>query len=284
MKTPFPYYGGKAKLQHEIQPLIPFYKIYAEPFAGAAATLFNLEKYHDKVEILNDLNEQLISFYRTVKNPKLFPRLLTMVEGTLHSEADYRRALEIYLNPHGHKPVLRAWAIWVSFTQSHASDPHKWSSWRFNLKETRGGFNKEALTVHSSKRNFRKLGGRLERVSLLCMNALDFIMKVDSPDTFFFIDPPYPGSDQGNFEKMGFKMPQFIELLELLEAIKGKFLLMSGLYPELGAARLKNGWHHKDIEFNNPVTFRNGEKNSTKIIKRTEAMTWNYREPNGRLF
>lgn len=285
MKPPFPYYGGKSKMQHKIQPLIPHYKIYAEPFAGAAATLFNLENYHDKVEILNDKNKQLISFYRTVKNPKLFPRLLSMVEGTLHSEADYRRGLEIYLQPKWyHSRILRTWALWVSFTQSHASDPHKGGGWRFQTKEIRGGFNKEALGIHSSKKNFKKLAGRLERVSFCCMDALEFIKKVDSPDTFFPIDPPYPWSDQGNFEKMGFKMPQFVELLELLKTIKGKFLLTSGLYPELEAARLKNGWHSNDFEFKNPVTFRNGEKLSSKITKRIEAMTWNYQEPNGRLF
>jgi DNA adenine methylase len=283
MKPPFPYYGGKSKLQHKIQPLIPQYHIYAEPFSGAAATLFNLEK-HNKVEILNDKNKQLISFYRTVKNKKLFPRLLEMVEGTLHSEADYRRALEIYLNPHGHKPELRAWALWVSFTQSHGCNPHKGCGWRFQIKETTGEFNKEAHVIHGSKRNFQKLAGRLEKVSFCCMDALEFIKKVDGPDVFFFVDPPYPESDQGNFEKMGFKMPQFIELLELLEAIKGKFLLASGLYPELGAARLKNGWHHEDIEFKNPITIWNGKNTSSRITKRTEAMTWNYREPNGRLF
>jgi DNA adenine methylase len=284
IKPPFPYYGGKSKLQHEIQVLIPAYHVYAEPFAGAASTLFNLENFHNKVEILNDMNKELINFYKTVRDKNLFPQLLAMVEGTLHSEADYRRSLEVYLNPHGHSRVLRAWAMWVAFTQSHVSDPHKGSGWRFEKKETRGGFNKEALGIHSSKRNFKKLAGRLERVSFTCRDALDFIKRVDTPDTFFFVDPPYPGSDQGNFEKMGFKMPQFLELLELLESIQGRFLLTSGLYPELEAARIKNGWHSKDIGFNNAVTIWNGKENKSKIVKRIEAMTWNYQEPNGRLF
>jgi DNA adenine methylase len=285
MNPPFSFYGGKSRLQHKIQPKIPDYKVYAEPFAGAAATLFFLENYHNKVETLNDRNERLVSFYRTVKDKKLFPRILKMVDGTLHSEADYRKALKIYLQPKWyHNRVLRAWATWVSFTQSHSSDPHKGCGWRFGIKETRNGFSKEASFINNSKRNFKKLAGRLERVSFSCIDALDFIRKVDGPDTFFFVDPPYPNYNQGNFKKMGFKMPQFIELLILLKSIQGKFLLTSGLYPELETARLKNGWHFEDFEFRNPITIRNGNETKSMIKKRIEAMTWNYQEPNGRLF
>lgn len=285
MKQPFNYYGGKSKLQHKIQPLIPPYHVYAEPFAGAAATLFNLENFHDKVELLNDRNKQLISFYRTVRDPKLFPRLLAMVEGTLHSEADYRRALGIYLQPKlYHGRVLRAWALWVSFTQSFNSDPRKGSGWRFQIKEVRVVMNKEASTIHSSKRNFHKLAGRLERVSFCCMDALDFIRKVDGPGTFFFIDPPYEKSDQGHFSHMGWTRERFVELLELLETIQGKFLLTYNLTPELEAARSNNGWISKDFNFNNAVTYNDKGEKKNKIVKRVEAFTWNYQEPNGRLF
>lgn len=101
MKSPFSFYGGKAKLQHKIQPLIPSYHIYAEPFAGAASTLFNLENFRDKVEILNDLNKQLVSFYRTVRDPKLFPLLLAIVEGTLHSERITGRHWKYTFNQNG---------------------------------------------------------------------------------------------------------------------------------------------------------------------------------------
>lgn len=285
MSPPFSYYGGKSKLQHEIQPLIPFYNVYGEPFAGAASTLFSLENYHDKTELLNDLNTQLISFYRTARDPKLSSRLLAMVEGTLHSEADYRRALEIYLQPKWyHGRVLRAWALWVSFTQSYAADPHKGSGWRFQTKEVRGGMNKEASTIRSSKMNFHKLAGRLERVSFCCMDALNFISKIDGPGTFFFIDPPYEKSDQGHFSHMGWTRERFVELLELLKTIQGKFLLTYNLTPELEVARSKNGWNSKNIKFNNPVTTWNGKENKSRIVTRIETMTWNYQEPNGRLF
>lgn len=284
MKPPFPYYGGKSKFQHRIQPLIPVYKVYAEPFAGAAATFFNLPRPSGTTEILNDKNAELISFYRIFKNPASRKKLNDLVMGTLHSEKEFRKAINIYLNPGRHDAILKAWALWVAFTQSHNGDPHLGAGWRFNVKEFRGEFNKEALTINSSKNNFKKLAERLEKTSLSCMDALRFIKKTDSADTFFFIDPPYPGSDQGNFEKMGFKMPEFVELLALLKSIQGKFLLTSGLYPELVEARVRNNWQSDDIKYKNPITMMRNKKSCSKTIERIEAMTWNYQEPNKRLF
>lgn len=283
MKAPFTYYGGKGRFQHIIQPLIPKYKIYCEPFAGAASTLFHLENYVNTNENLNDLNGELINFYKVVKTPELFYQVLILVQGTLHSQTDFQKALKIYLNPKRHSRVKRAWATWTVFMMSHSADPHRGTTFRFS-KGIRGGMNKEALSIHSSKNNFRSLCKRLERCTFWEMDAIDFIKKFDSSYTFFFIDPPYPESDQGNFAKMGFKMPQFIKLIELLPAIQGKFFLTSGLYQELEEARARNSWRSRDIEFTAAGNFNNAGKNEKFAKKRTEAFTWNYQEPQGSLF
>lgn len=144
--------------------------------------------------------------------------------------------------------------------------------------------NMGASSIHSSKKNFRKLADRLERVSFRCMDALDFIRKIDGPDTFFFIDPPYEKSDQRHFSNMGWTRERFVKLLELLETIQGKFLLTYNLTSELEMARIKNGWRSEDFNFNNPVTCSDKGEKKSKIVKRVEAFTWNYREPNGKLF
>jgi DNA adenine methylase len=45
------------------------------------------------------------------------------------------------------------------------------------------------------------------------------------PDAFFYLDPPYVGSDQGHYD--GYSQADFDALLRLLEKLKGNFLLSS---------------------------------------------------------
>lgn len=58
--------GGKSKLCKTIIPLIPKHTCYVEPFAGAAWVFWKKEK--SKVEVLNDINNELINLYRVVQN------------------------------------------------------------------------------------------------------------------------------------------------------------------------------------------------------------------------
>ena len=52
--------------------------------------------------------------------------------------------------------------------------------------------------------------------------------RYDTPESFFYIDPPYPGSNQGHYT--GYSIEDLHELLELLKNIQGKFLLSN--YPQ----------------------------------------------------
>lgn len=69
MKPILKYRGGKSKELSEILPFIPsFTGRYIEPFLGGGAMFFELAK---EGSIINDINEDLISFY---KNLQLYPR------------------------------------------------------------------------------------------------------------------------------------------------------------------------------------------------------------------
>ncbi|MCP3943934.1 MAG: DNA adenine methylase, partial [Desulfobacteraceae bacterium] len=83
MKSPLAYIGGKSKLSKQIVSLIPEHKIYCEVFSGGAWVFFR--KPPSKVEVINDLDSDLISFYRVVQNHleeflKQFKWLLTSRE------------------------------------------------------------------------------------------------------------------------------------------------------------------------------------------------------------
>lgn len=65
LNSPFKWVGGKSRLRKQIIALLPEHTCYVEPFAGAAWVLFG--KPPSNVEILNDIDQDLITFFRVVK-------------------------------------------------------------------------------------------------------------------------------------------------------------------------------------------------------------------------
>lgn len=85
MKTPISYYGGKQGMLRHILPLIPPHDLYTEVFAGGAAVLFAKEPV--KINVINDLNGELVNFYRmTVSH---FEELRREILRTLHSREQH---------------------------------------------------------------------------------------------------------------------------------------------------------------------------------------------------
>ena len=91
MKTPITYYGGKQTMLKYILPLIPEHIIYTEPFCGGCAVFFAKEP--SKYEVINDINSELVNFYRVMKSN--FDELQLKVDATLHSREAQAHARHI---------------------------------------------------------------------------------------------------------------------------------------------------------------------------------------------
>ena len=109
----------------------------------------------------------------------------------------------------------------------------------------------------------------MRNVEIFQRDAVDLIKLKDSENTFFYCDPPYVSSDCGHYD--GYTKENFIELLDTLKEIKGKFLLSSYPEPDLMAYRDNCKWNYKDIKQVLQVT---GKREETKY--KTECLTWNY--------
>jgi len=253
LKTPVSYYGGKANMVKDILPLFPNHQQYVEPFFGGGAVFF--AKKPSPHEVINDKLDCAITFYRVLKTR--FHELQSMIQATLHSESEYKRAKEL-LN--SEDDLLKAWAFWVN-TQMSFSNDHAFAF---------GNCKKVNTALKNKRDNFTdKYSKRLERTEIFCRDALEIIKLKDTPDTFFYIDPPYVSSDCGHYK--GYTTEHFTQLLDLLATIKGKFLLSS--YPEtvLMEYRDKHGWNFRDKVDRVSVSGK-GTKGKTK----TECLTFNY--------
>jgi DNA adenine methylase len=111
--------------------------------------------------------------------------------------------------------VKRAWAVWMLANSSYGC-----------MLDSTFGYDR---TGGTSKKLANKRVGftvdyavRLQQVQIECCDALRIIRNRDTPDAFFYIDPPYVGADQGHYD--GYSQEDFDNLLGLLETMQGKFL------------------------------------------------------------
>lgn len=251
MRTPISYYGGKQSMLKHILPMIPEHKIYAEPFFGGGAVFF--AKDPATVEVINDFNGNVINFYEQLRSN--YDELKTFIDVTLYSRDTYKRALTIYNHPYLFSPVHRAWAFWVGTLQGFSNMIGSWHS--INMH------GKEAFSINNRRLSFnRELSDRLSTTQIENRDAVEVIRIMDTANTFFYIDPPYVGANQGHYH--GYNQQHFNELLQALSDIKGRFILSSYPNNTLSEYRAKYGWNSKDISV--------GKTNGKKI----EALTFNY--------
>jgi DNA adenine methylase len=258
MRTPITYYGGKQKMAGHILPLIPQHNLYCEPFCGGAAIFFAKPK--SKIEVLNDTNRELINFYWVVQQE--FYALEKLVRTTLHSRSLFNDAKVIYQNPHMFDQVKRAWAVWAIAAMGFSSMLD--GSFGYDRKKAAS-----TLKIKNKRDTFtEEIAQRLQDVQVEATDALRIIRSRDSADAFFYIDPPYIGSDMGHYD--GYSEDDYRNLLKELSHIQGKFLLSSYPSEVLKKATAENGWYSRRFVLGVSVNKGYTAK------KKTEVLTANY--------
>lgn len=256
LKTPITYYGGKQLMLPYILPNIPEHEIYTEAFFGGGAVFFAKEPAH--VEIINDMNGEVINFYKVLQTD--FLRLNEMIQSTLHSREMYYEAQVVYNMPQLFEPVRRAWSFWILTNQGFSS---KIGAWGYDKK---GASMVKRLSTKKTE-IVTALRTRLEYVQIECNDALTVIQSRDSKATFHYVDPPYIGSNQGHYS--GYTPDHYTALMKLLQNVEGKFLQSSYWSDILEQFIKRNGWQYQTVE--KPVSV--GTK---KQKRKVEVLVANY--------
>ena len=220
---PLTYYGGKQRLCREIvQALLqsPNWSEtvhYVEPFFGGGAVFF--AKPPNKLETVNDLNDNLVTFYRVVKHPPAFAKMKALVEGTLYSRKEFDRTTRIIKGEEKADPILRAWAVFSHLAMSFSS------GWGNGFGYSVKAGSSMPLRFDDKKRKLTdELCQRLHNVTIECGDAVQVIKSRDSEATLFYLDPPYAGT-QCNYNGLDFGDANLSRLLRTLASVKGRFVL-----------------------------------------------------------
>jgi DNA adenine methylase len=259
LRTPISYYGGKQSMLKEILPLIPQHRIYTEVFFGGGAVFW--AKQPTEVEVINDLNAEVVNFYKQAKSN--FSELKKLIDVSLHSRDIYADAMHIYKRPHLFSELYRAWAFWVTTNQGFSTMIGTWGYTNNNKSPLKNANKRIAFDEQICK--------RLDAVQVECNDAIKILKARNKEDAFHYIDPPYIEVHQGHYA--GYLRSDFEDLLKTCEQIKGKFLLSTYPTDILAEYTKMNDWY--TVEISKPLCaskVTDGAKRKYKI----EVLTANY--------
>lgn len=252
MLSPYCRQGNKYRLRNQIIPLLPEHKIYVEPFAGGANIFFNKDKA-DK-NILNDLDkdvyDRLIALqkapldknkYIDLKNLDELKKFYINHSNSVPDQIIYHKIKSCY--GFGGQTVKKASEIYPDI--------------RINSPST------------IILKNLEEYKEKLNDVIIKNESYESVITQYDSPETLFFLDPPYENTnknfykDDGDFD--------YNKLSQILSKIKGKFFLTLNDSPNI--RMLFKNFYIKKIDATN--MWSNRYNNNNKRFRK-ELFITNY--------
>jgi DNA adenine methylase len=259
--APLYHPGGKYWLASKLIPLIPPHNTYVEVFGGAAHLLFR--KPPSRVEVYNDINGDLVNFFRVLRDPEKSKRLQELLYLTPYSREEWRFCRD-HLND-AVDDVERARRFFVKIRQSFGGKGETW------------GYHVSRRTVAPSFYNvvdhFPEFHERIRNVQVENDDFEKVIRRYDTSDTFFFCDPPYVGVKVGEFLDM--PVEDHERLVEVLLSIEGKAMLC-GYENKIYKMLERRGW--KKIGFT-VIKSINSRRTGGKRTRRTEYVWINYEAP-----
>lgn len=226
----FKWPGAKWQLSKWIVNHLPRHTHYVEPYAGSLAVFFS--KPPARHEVVNDLDDRLISFFRVCREqPETLASVLAL---TPWSRTEYYRSYERSDDPieDARRMAVRAW-------QAHGFKSYCRTGWRHN-----GVVSVQPITGRWSTlpRGVLDAAQRLQQAEIECKPALDVIRYYNAADVLLYVDPPYVLSTRGGRKQYAHEMTDadHVALLDALCDHRGP-VVVSGYDSVLYHERLA-GW------------------------------------------
>ena len=234
-KIAFGWYGGKFSHLGWLLPLLPQCQHYCEPFAGSAAVLLNRKP--SPVETYNDLDGNVVNFFKVLREkPEELIRLISLtpfardefVESLFDCDETLERARRFF---------VRARQVRSGLAQT--ATPGRWASCG---NTSRNGMSGTISRWFGGISHLSEIAERLLRVQIENRPAIEVIHRFDSPETLFYVDPPYPHESRNDSKAYGYEMTdeQHRELATVLHSVKGSVAISGYQCPLMND--LYTGW------------------------------------------
>jgi DNA adenine methylase len=229
------YFGGKSFLARRIIEHLADCHTYVEPFAGGLNVLIN--KCKSSQEIVGDLNTELIHLYQIIQTQS--STLLDQLKTIPYTEEVFLAAKNA--SP-SENPITRALNFLIKHRMSRSGMGRDFSRFSDEGDEDSWNFLAEDLTYTAH---------RLKDVQFYNEPALHLIDRFDSPDTCFYLDPPYYPTTRESPKVYQHEMTQFQHLLLLKRILKCQGHVVISGYDNPVYARELAGWERYSFSIAN---------------------------------
>ena len=285
--------SGKTHLRDFILPHIEdSSRIYVEGFCGSA-NIFFAKRPHD-VEVLNDLNGDIVNFFRVLQHRRLFGQFARRIRWTPYAVEEFDAALQVLAKPPAHvgPDIERAWAFFVRGSLGFSGAGESRGNWRRSFMSSGGGMAQVTSNWRTRTALLEAWRDRLLHAQIDNKNALELIEYWDSPETVFYLDPPYVEDTRVSLNVYSHEMNDYdhVRLTDVMLKVQGRIVL-SG-YKTSHYHRLEQaGWIRLDKEILSPATRIFDEPHGTRVrgnnsqrAKRTECLWINRVGAEGNLW
>ncbi len=174
--------------------LIPPHSCYVEVFGGAGWVLFG--KPPSDVEILNDIDQELINFFRIIRNrPEDF---IDSFDLELVSRAEFERLA--VLDPSQIDEIQRAHRFYYLIMAGWGGELNYP---RFQTSISDGGHGNRLIgAIETLRARIEPIHKRLNTVIIENLGWQECIDRYDREGVVMYLDPPYPGNGVNYFHNM----------------------------------------------------------------------------------
>jgi DNA adenine methylase len=191
--SPLRYPGGKAVMAPLLRKIRSLNSLgqhsVAEPFAGGAGAALEMLMAEDTHEIaINDLDTAISDFWWALLNQS--NRFLHLIDEIPLSLEEWKKQRSIQVNPRRHPRLRRGFATFylnrcnrsgIILNGGPIGGYHQKGHWKIDAR-----FNRQRLRERCSR-----IIEYRDRISLSCLDGLQFVEVHCNDRKFLFIDPPY---------------------------------------------------------------------------------------------
>jgi DNA adenine methylase len=236
------YHGAKFRLATWLLQFFPVHRCYVEPFGGAAGVL--LQKPRAYAEVYNDLDGDIVNFFRVLRDPEQRSQLVEAVRLTPYARSEFDSAWTPSAEP---IEAARRLAIRAQMGFGSAGASKGTTGFRVDTKRAYGTCQQHWAEFPVA---IATAGARITGVLIENAPAIEVMQRHDAVDTLHFVDPPYlhetrvRGSGKDRCYRHEMTDAQHKELLEALCGLQG-MVVLTGYPSPLYSAALADWQLHK---------------------------------------
>ncbi|MDZ4306604.1 DNA adenine methylase [Allopontixanthobacter sp.] len=217
-----PYIGGKRALSRRLVERIDAvpHRLYAEPFVGMGGVFFR-RRMRPRKEVINDIGFDVVNLFRLLQ--RHYQQLLDVLKWQVCSRAEFDRLLAM---PPDRLTDLERAARFLYLQRT--SFGGKVAGRHFGIDRTGGARFDLTKLVPMLEDVHERLCG----VDIECLPYEKLIARYDTPETLFYLDPPYFGTEHYYGEGL-FSSADFERLRDLLKASRARFIMSINDVPEI---------------------------------------------------